>query len=433
MMRLWQIKPPGPKNLFSDPAFINLRETCQRLYGSAGTKGAVSFALSNALHAFGLPSGLAPCDAHLVQAPEVAAVLLDAAFRATRSEKIHLCPLDLASDLPSLQFGPNSIRKLSEAELKAIVDPKHLKRINPEWTFDAKRFSEFTWLIVREDVAIDREAGARAVPALFINLGEDLGRIDPHPGQFPRAVEAALLAVLICPWEDWVEMPQVDWRAFRIPWVYSLDRDVFIRPAAPFSPDTLSWEPYVHTDYDGEDIEVEKPTSLPLKSAASSASNWLNDKVWFDLELVTKSPLFETPISHFLIRAFATEGIDAFLAHITVVEAALGLQIDHDSHKRRKLLNQNSQGATFRVAKRLSGLLGSKADGDAFQRLFKERSKYLHGRPMNSISTSERILARCLARRVVEALGKAALAMPAPTSREIYLDGLLDAGLRLGP
>jgi len=50
---------------------------------------------------------------------------------------------------------------------------------------------------------------------------------------------------------------------------------------------------------------------------------------------------------------------------------------------------------------------------------------------MTAISTEERVMARSLARQVVEALILAARAGPI-ASREDFLDGLLDRGVPLG-
>jgi hypothetical protein len=77
----------------------------------------------------------------------------------------------------------------------------------------------------------------------------------------------------------------------------------------------------------------------------------------------------------------------------------------------------------------VKALLGSKAAGDDYGRLFNLRSAFLHGRRMNVISGDERIVARQLARRVVCTLVKEALAAPNLLSREDYLDDLLDRGL----
>jgi hypothetical protein len=123
-----------------------------------------------------------------------------------------------------------------------------------------------------------------------------------------------------------------------------------------------------------------------------------------------------------------TEGIDEFLAHITVVEAAFGLSKDHDTRNRPKLAGGGNQGATARVAARLSALIGAGTAGANFRRLFDTRSAFLHGRVMAPIPSQDRMLARRLAREAVVALMKAALAAPNTLSRETFLDALLIGG-----
>jgi hypothetical protein len=81
------------------------------------------------------------------------------------------------------------------------------------------------------------------------------------------------------------------------------------------------------------------------------------------------------------------------------------------------------------MAARVSALLGAKSDGEDYCRLFNLRSLFLHGRNMDAIPGKERIVARRLARRVVNALVRAALAAPALQDRKTYLDDLLIRGL----
>lgn len=66
---LWRLPPSGLENLFAAQVFIHLRQTCEQLYPTAGSKDALSFALQHALRAFGLcpaphaesrPSGFDP-------------------------------------------------------------------------------------------------------------------------------------------------------------------------------------------------------------------------------------------------------------------------------------------------------------------------------------------------------------------------------------
>lgn len=409
---LWRIPPPGPVNLLSSAQFIRLRDACESLYSKAQWKDGLSFALSNALRVLGLPSGLALANTGLALPAEVAAGRLDAAFRKTQASRLFLCPLDNADDLPELKFGPNRIQKFTADQLETLVDPARLRRIHPNWIFDAERFSQFTWLVVEETYHLDQEPGARAAPFFYMPIGRlDWGGIEPHRSRFDAAVEAALFAILLAPWEDWVHMPENCWPGFQVPWVYTLQEDIFVPSTPPPSPDTLSWEPEILYE-DGEVvIERERPRRLSFCNAVVQASDWLNDARWDDLRNTCRSsPLFETPIAHFLVRAFLAEPLDEFLAHITTIEAALGLQSDY-----------RKGGATRRMSARVSALLGVEAAGDHYCTLFELRSTFLHGRKMNDIPGEQRLIARRLARRVVNALVEAALASPGLQSREAYL------------
>jgi hypothetical protein len=177
---------------------------------------------------------------------------------------------------------------------------------------------------------------------------------------------------LLAPWEGRAWAPDIEWRGFRVPWVYTLSDDIFVLPPSPPSPDTLSWRP------------DEQPERLDLNDAAAvEAPKLLNDEVWSELGRAHRSPLFETPIAHFLVRAFLADGVDEFLAHITTIEAALGLQSDYDDPKTRRKI---AKGLTVTqcMAARVSALLGAKTDGEDYCRLFNLRSLYLHGRRMSA-------------------------------------------------
>jgi hypothetical protein len=120
--------------------------------------------------------------AHLALPVEQAAKELDAALRATHARRFYIAPLDLAEDLPPLAFGSARVSRLKPDALRALFDERRLKRIYQRKEFDADRFSEFHWLVVEEAVALDSESEARAVPMLFMDLGQDPGRIDPTRG-----------------------------------------------------------------------------------------------------------------------------------------------------------------------------------------------------------------------------------------------------------
>ncbi|MCP4097829.1 MAG: hypothetical protein GY748_16465 [Planctomycetaceae bacterium] len=370
-------------------------------------------------------------NANLVMPVETVAKRLDQGFRQIESSRIHLCPLDCADDLPTMKFGVNTIQKLSPDELETFIDSRRLVRTNSSWIIDKIRFSKFNWLIVEERVLHDVKSGARVISDFFgsIDLSRDFGEIIPHKEKFPVAVENALFALLLLPWEELTSYGDFDWRGFRVPWVYTVDDDIFKRPAPPPSSDTLSWEPKIFSDQYGHAVELEVPVCLPLQNSANEKLRRLNDTTWSDLLRALDSPLFATPIKHFLVRAFLSDDIDEFLAHITVIEAALGLKIDFDAGSRPKIAQNKNPGATFRVATRLSRLLGRQSAAKEFQTLFKKRSEYLHGRKMIAIPSNNKILARRLARETVEHLMMAALTIPSHKSRNKYLADLLKTGL----
>ncbi|WP_018268507.1 DUF998 domain-containing protein [Methylosinus sp. LW4] len=89
-------------------------------------------------------------------------------------------------------------------------------------------------------------------------------------------------------------------------------------------------------------------------------------------------------------------------------------------------LSRNAMWASTRV----SLWRTARRHADQYERLFDVRSVFLHGCAMSAISTEERVMARSLAREVVEALIRATEAGPV-SSREDFLDGLLDKGAPL--
>ena len=152
--------------------------------------------------------------------------------------------------------------------------------------------------------------------------------------------------------------------------------------------------------------------SIPWSMMGHQVSDWLNDNTWAKVSTARQSPLFETP-SPISWYEHSVQTVDEFLAHITTIEAALGLRSDYDK-----------PGATKRVARRVSGLLRAPADGDAYRHLFDHRSDYLHGRKMSDIAGEDRLLARRLARRVVNEIVNAAIEWPLSRSRAEYLNDL---------
>jgi hypothetical protein len=424
---VWRIRPPGPDNLLSAPAFVALSELCDRRYGG----GKAAFALSNALRSLGLPCGLPPNKSGLALDLPRAAATLVAAYSRRMTVRRYLCPLDLAEDLPPMTFGNARVAQFTAEELEKLFDAPRLGRSFPTLPLESKRLAQFHWLVVEEEFAIDPRPKARAVPILFTDMQRDFGEIDPYLGRFPPAVEHALFFLLLARWEEWSTMKDVDWRGFRIPWIYTLDEDVFVRPARPPSPDSLTLEPWIVQDHWGDEIELERPTSLPLDDSAKTELPRFNASAWAELQAALTTSLFETPVVHFLVRAFVADGIDEVIAHMTAIEASLGLESDHRRKLRSKPDPHPNLSATERVAARIGAALTDAGAVQDYKDLFDLRSTFIHGRAeLQKIPTSQRVLARGLARRVACALISLATTHPA-SSRADVLASLLNQGASL--
>jgi len=383
-------------------------------------------ALSQAIYALGFRwSEASP--AKLAVAADVAATRIDRALRQTQAHVMHLCPLDLGDDVPQLRFGPNRIRTFTAEGLDDLLDPDGLERARGGWRFDSRRFCQFSWLVVEDTVAIPSSSGSRALPEIFFDALEDFGRIEPHKRRFPAAVEEALFALLTVPWEKVTSYCELDWRPFHLPWVYTISDDLLARRRTPPEAGSLSWEPAIYENDDGETEEYECPSRLSLRSDAASEAAYLDDGAWEQLQEAQRSPLFAGPILHFVIRAFASAGIDELLAQITVIEAAVGMPIDHDARHRPRHPGNKNPGATARVAARLSALLNDPSASERYRALFKERSDFLHGQAMDDISSLSRLDARRLARKCVCALVGAAITAPRPANQDLFLADLLQS------
>lgn len=424
---LWGQGGLAPEGLWKLPAFARLRNACAVKYQDGKTTIGLPFALNHALRSLGLPC-LCPSSIRTGEIePQQAFNLIEAAFTQKTVRRRYLCPLDLADNIPSLSFGNAKVKRFTPAELDNLFDKPRMSRYYPDIRLDSDKFSQFYWLVVEEVVPLHQEVGDRAVPSFPVMMNADLGEIDPHKGKFPVAVEQALFFLLLAPWDEWSMMPEVDWRGFRIPWVYQLDEDLFVAPSVPRGADSLSWEPRFQVDDWGDLNEFEHPVELRLSDEATESLARLGDKEWMELQVAQGTELFETPVVHFLVRGFLSDGIDEFMAHLTTVEAAFGLPSDHQSHERARYPRL---GATKRVARRLAAAVNEAGAAAIYEDLFNIRSAFIHGRGGSfRISTSLRLQARRIAARACAALVQ--LGKHPRVSREQTLNDLLDQGVHL--
>ncbi|EPG2630760.1 hypothetical protein HMPREF2719_21570 [Pseudomonas aeruginosa] len=428
LQALWDIPPPGPQNLWSSREFVALKEVLVKLYRNGKATFALEVPIGNALRSLGWPCSTP----HLPNQPrpdldQVAAALAHE-FQRTTTRRRHLCPLDMADELPTFQFGNAKMGRFTAAELEDLFDAPRLERCYPGIRLDARNLSQFHWLVVEEDVSVRSESGNRQFSLLDLPFGKDLGEVVPHSGRFPAVVERALFFLLLAPWEDWSEMPEVDWRGFRVPWIYSLDDDLCAFPTPPPAPERLSWQPHFQQVAPDEWEESERPAELKTSASAEDVRQAL-DSEWpsFQTPSTLASELFSTPVEHFLVRAFLSDGIDEVMAHLIVVEAAFGSESDHKA-KQRLPTDSHKEGATRRVAARLSAAIGRPEAAKEYLDLYDMRCTYVHGRPEGRIiSTKQRVLARRLAREAANAL--VGLAQDARQPREEILLDLLNRGV----
>lgn len=423
---LWRIPAPGPDNLLSAPEFIALADLCHTKYGGGNAR----FALHNAVQSLGIPCGQLQSSKYGEMAPEAAAVEIDSAYRRKTTLRRHLCPLDLSDDLPPLAFGSARVAQFGADELEKLFDAPRMARTFPRIPVEAKRLAQFQWLVVEETIQVDPRPEARAAPVLFMDLRRDLGEIDPHLGRFPAAVERALFFLLLAPWEDWSTMIEVDWRGFRTPWIHTIDDDIFVRPPRPPNPESLTLEPWFVEDAWGNELELERPTSYPLSDTAATELAEINDGAWRSLEQARTTPLLDAPIEHFLVRAFLSSGIDEVMAHMTAVEAAVGLESDYKPSVRPRPDAHKGLSPSDRVAWRVAGALNDKGAAQTYKDLFKVRSAFVHGRSgLQTISSNQRVSARRLARCLALSLVRMGKSDTRP--RETILGDLLDQGRAL--
>lgn len=423
---IWSLPFPAPADFLSSPSFKAVQAACAEDFGEEAKSFGTIFALANALRSLG-----PPCQHRdpAVQGTALAAAEgLAQSFQTHHRTVVHLCPLDLADTLPEFWFGRARIISLSPEDLEAIIDTARLRRWGHEWRPDRSKVSQLQWLVVEEDVESPPSPGRRANSLLYEPVSE-WGRppIEPHAPRFPRAVQEALFLLLLAPWEDWTDVMPDEWRGFFLGWVYTADPDLAQRPAFPPGVDAFAWEPDPRTD----DEDHERLAHRFLDEAAASLPAIVSER-FRQLEGTRTSPLLDAPIIHFLVTAFANQGIDEFMAHIAVAEAALGLSTDYPRKGRPKPTVLPKISSIGRLSCRLVGLLEDVEVAPTFDRLFELRSEFVHGRAMDAIPIKALMDARRLARRVANAILALAAADPS-APREAVLEALLVSGAeRLG-
>lgn len=120
------------------------------------------------------------------------------------------------------------------------------------------------------------------------------------------------------------------------------------------------------------------------------------------------------------------------MAHMTAIEAAVGLEMDHKRWLRPKPDPHKAvSSATERLAARIGAVLSDRASVQAYKGLFELRSTFVHGRAgLHKVSTAQRVAARGLARGVARGLVDVATRSAGTSSRADMLRDLLDQGVQ---
>ncbi|MHC1653262.1 hypothetical protein ACODUL_08225 [Stenotrophomonas maltophilia] len=428
MKSLWELPRSAWEDLTTTEPYSRLLDTLVSDCADVRRFGG-SISISRALSGLGIPCRLPASKRHLAIPAAAAAEKLNDAIRATSFKRVHLMPLDMADSLPTLSFGNATIGRMTASELRQLVDLDRMERIYPDHGFDLGQFAQFHWLVVHEEIPVAQGLEGRELFRLRFDPLEDYGRIEPHRGMYPEAVEAALFWLALAPWEQFTDAPDIDWRGMQVPWAYTVDHDLFSAMKRPPSPDSLSWQDRVIQDEYGRPVDVVSPAAMWLSDDSGDALMEYFSARGHAISCLPLFQLFKTPIVHFFTRAFLTHGIDEFMAHMLVIEAALGLPEDYKRKSSTGAKVHESLGATERVSARLSVILEPGAVTE-YRELFKIRSEFLHGRTMQAIPGVQRIGARTLARRVVDAL-VAANVNDQVLERGPFLDDLLDRGVLL--
>jgi len=276
----------------------------------------------------------------------------------------YLIPLDLADELPQLGFGPWRLGTYTVEELASLMKTSRFvtrERVDIE---NLKRLSRFDWLLLRTEEDLPAPE-VQAFPFLSRDLA-DIGKVIPHPEQFPAVVEQGLFVFILYPWETLSEANFVPWQPFRFPWLYRVPESPFYSQPAPPNADRLSWEPYFFPD--GTEDEIPSVMSIDTENLVNLETKL--ERYWNLTNNVLPASgqghsAISKSIRHFMLRAFRDDGFDQLLWHMVALEATLG---------------QQEHGSTVKIARRAAALCAEEGLYDDVRTYYDWRSDFIHGR-----------------------------------------------------
>lgn len=420
--RVWRL-PAGLdyNTILKSPEFLLLRETADKLCYAQIRGNLLDPFLLRGLQKLGVPclftagSPLAAADRL-----ETTARCYDALMKR-HANHIYLCPLDCAGDIPQIKTANTNIMRFSKAELDELLNSLPQQRQPGYAPADTAGLSQFLWLVVGHDEALREDFAERY---WFWNTNRDNpGTVYPYKHHYPEAVESAIFILMLATWEEWQLNEECHWRPFDIPWVHTLSDDIFwLQPPIP-STTSLTWVPCSYLDKNEGWHEYEAPHRYNYSLTIDQLMPFVDTQVCNHLEAAIANGLINVAARHQFVKAFRSDGVDEFLAHIVVIDACVG-EVSGNKALEKHL---KELGATRRLKYRLAGLLNDASVSDTMDVLYKVRSDYVHGNALEKIPGEHILQARTLARKTLNAIITEA-GQSEELTREEFLDDVLRRG-----
>ncbi|EGB0929569.1 hypothetical protein ACHLDZ_004080 [Escherichia coli] len=397
----WQLPPQTCFDLNTvktEKVFCDLKAYCTANYETMDAGIFADIPLARALCLVGVPC-IGQSHHHASTVTSVATKVHEALTRTTTT-KIYLCPLDCADHIEQISFGNAEIREFSASELEELLGYQQFKRLSYYKKCDLNALSEFKWLVVREEVDLHPKISHRAYGFLATGLQRDYGAIKPYYQRYPDAFNLSLFGLLLAPWEEWVTHIEIEWKAFHIKWVHTVENDLFSDQKNIPDADTLTWDYSYYNDENGNEHEMYHPFTLSSFCPQDALALIVNNQLMVDIDTAINNGLINEAARHHFIKAFLSDGIDEFLAHIVVIDACLGEPRELERKLNLTKYEKNLK-STGRLKYRLVGLLEDSSVKASIDTLYRIRSEYVHGRDMADISGADKNLARALARKTL--------------------------------
>lgn len=173
---VWSLPAQTDLNMLTESAeFRALIQYCIQHYDTIIAGQFSQFPFVRALRTLGAPCFFTPEQQYLVSDPAEAASLLHHELHKKKTTKIYLCPLDCAANIQLATFSHAEINMFTPPELRQLVNFAQLNRLYPHKTDDIDRLTRFTWLVIREEVNLDRDIPARTYRFLQDGFKDDYG------------------------------------------------------------------------------------------------------------------------------------------------------------------------------------------------------------------------------------------------------------------